>query len=155
HASPSSPEPRASVSRAERAAGRARGYASAGAPWIDCYWLEGARPSWPAATRDNVVGNGGFSLRRVAPALRLLTEMPDVVERWGGYEDQFWSFRVPATIPFKITKLEEAVAFAFEVSPARPFALNGSELPFGCHAWDRQSQIEFWRPVLKGYGYDV
>jgi len=143
------------VFRDELADWCARGYDYVGAPWIDCYWLEDAKPRWPAETRDNVVGNGGFSLRRIAPALRLLTERPDVAERWGGNEDQFWVFRAPAAASFNIPKLEEAVAFAFEASPERAFALNGSKLPFGCHAWDRQSQIEFWRPVLKSYGYDV
>ena len=133
----------------------ARGYDYIGAPWIDCDWLAEAKHAWPLETRDNVVGNGGFSLRRVAPALKLLTEMPRVVEQWGGNEDLFWAFRAPGCTPLRIPKLEEAVAFSFEVSPERAFALNGSKLPFGCHGWSNQSVIEFWRPVLKGYGYEV
>jgi len=132
-----------------------RGYDYIGAPWIDCEWLLEARSSLPAETRDNVVGNGGFSLRRVAPALRLLIEKPTVVERWGGNEDMFWSLHAPACMPLKIPTLEEAVAFSFEVRPERAFALNGSKLPFGCHGWTRSSSIDFWRPVLKGYGYEV
>ena len=143
------------VFRDELADWCARGWDYVGAPWIDCYWLEDAKLMWPPETRDNLVGNGGFSLRRVAPALKLLTEMPGVAERWGDNEDQFWAFHAPAATPFKIPELEEAVAFAFEVSPERAFALNGSKLPFGCHAWDREAQIGFWRPVLKSYGYEV
>jgi hypothetical protein len=143
------------VFRDELADWCARGYDYIGAPWIDCAWLEEARHAWSPKTRDNVVGNGGFSLRRVAPALKLLTEQPEVAEQWGGNEDQFWAFKAPAWAPFKIPTLEEAVAFSFEVSPERAFALNGSKLPFGCHGWSHGDLIEFWRPVLKGYGYEV
>jgi len=143
------------VFRDELADWCARGYDYVGAPWIDVEWLAEAKHTWPRETRDNVVGNGGFSLRQVAPALKLLTEMPEAAEEWGGNEDQFWSFRAPACAPFRIPTLEEAVAFSFETSPARALALNGSKLPFGCHAWSKDDQIEFWRPVLKGFGYEV
>jgi hypothetical protein len=143
------------VFRDELAGWCARGYDYIGAPWIDCSWLAEARLGWPRETRDNVVGNGGFSLRRIAPALKLLTRMPEVAEQWGANEDQFWAFRAPVCTPFKIPELEEAVAFSFEARPERAFARNGSKLPFGCHAWSRDSQIEFWRPVLKEYGYEV
>jgi hypothetical protein len=143
------------VFRDELADWCARGWDYIGAPWVDCEWIAEARASWPPETRDNVVGNGGFSLRRVAPALRLLTEMPDCAERGGGNEDLFWAFRAPACTPFKIPKLEEATAFAFEVRPDRAFARNGSKLPFGCHGWHHGDMLDFWRPVLKGYGYEV
>jgi hypothetical protein len=143
------------VFRDELADWCARGYDYIGAPWIDCPWLDDCRQMWPAETRDNLVGNGGFSLRRVAPALKLLTEMPEVAERWGGNEDQLWAYLAPAATPFRIPRVEEAVAFSFEVSPKQALALNGSKLPFGCHGWSRRSDIDFWRPVLKGYGYDV
>jgi hypothetical protein len=123
------------VFRDELADWCARGYDYIGAPWFGVDWLAEAKHTWPPETRDNVVGNGGFSLRRVAPALKLLTEMPEAAEEWGGNEDQFWAFRAPACKPFKIPKLEEALAFSFEVWPERAFALNGSKLPFGCHGW--------------------
>jgi hypothetical protein len=132
-----------------------RGYDYVGAPWFDVEWLVECRPMWPRETRDNVVGNGGFSLRRVAPALELLTEQPEAAERWNGNEDQFWSFFAPTYIPFEIPQFEEALTFSFEVWPDRAFARNGSTLPFGCHAWNRDSLIGFWRPVLKKYGYEV
>jgi hypothetical protein len=81
--------------------------------------------------------------------------MPKVAELWGGNEDQFWAFRAPACTPFKIPTLEEALAFSFEVWPERAFARNDSKLPFGCHGWSRDHMLEFWRPVLKSYGYEV
>jgi len=143
------------VFRDELADWCARGYDYVGAPWFDLDWLADCRHQWPPATRDNVVGNGGFSLRRVAPALKLLTEMPDVAEQWGANEDQFWSFCAPAYTPFKIPGIEEALTFAFEVWPDRAFSRNGSKLPFGCHGWSKENWIHFWRPVLKDYGYEV
>ena len=70
-------------------------------------------------------------------------------------EDLFWSFIAPATAPFRVPKLEEAVAFSFETKPERAFALNGSKLPFGRHGWSNDDVIDFWRPVLKDHGYEV
>jgi len=132
-----------------------RGWDYVGAPWIDLDWVADAKPGWPPETRENVVGNGGFSLRRVAPSLKLLTEMPEVAERWNGNEDVFWAFLAPAHTRLKIPGLEEAVAFSFEVRPELALALNGSNLPFGCHAWSKEPLIHFWRPVLKRYGYEI
>ena len=77
------------------------------------------------------------------------------IERWGGNEDLFWAFHAPACLPFKIPDLEEAVGFSFEVSPERAFVLNGSRLPFGCHAWSVDEHLGFWRPVMKRYGYEI
>src|SRR5262249_50745689 len=54
------------VFRDELAAWCARGWDFVGAPWIGCEWLAELKVQWPAATRDNVVGDGGFSLRRGA-----------------------------------------------------------------------------------------
>lgn len=132
-----------------------RGYDYVGAPWIDLDWITDSRSRWPPETRDNLVGNGGFSLRRVAQALKLLLENPEVAERWGGSEDVFWSFLAGGCMPFTIPLIEEAVAFSFETRPARALELNGGNLPFGCHAWSHAATIDFWRPVLKGCGYDV
>jgi hypothetical protein len=58
-------------------------------------------------------------------------------------------------VPLKIPTLEEAVAFSFELEPEWAFVLNGSKLPFGCHAWWGPRQVEFWRPVLERYGYAI
>lgn len=143
------------VFRDELANWCARGWDYVGAPWEWCEWIPEAKHQWPPATRDNVVGNGGFSLRRVSTALKVLAETPDVPARWTAAEDQFWSFEAPARTSFNIPPLQEAVAFSFEVAPDRAFALNGSKLPFGCHAWNRGAQIDFWRPHLKRCGYEV
>ncbi|MBL4883751.1 MAG: hypothetical protein JKY95_04320 [Planctomycetaceae bacterium] len=59
-------------------------------------------------------------------------------------EDRFWSEVVPVRFPwFQIPSPFEAVSFAFEVNPRKCFELNGSELPFGCHAWEKYDP-DFW-----------
>ncbi len=79
-------------------------------------------------------------------------------ERWFAYnvepffptsnEDQFWGVLVPAVFPFfRVPKPEEAVAFAFEVAPRLLYELNGHQLPFGCHAWERCDRV-FWEEKL-------
>jgi hypothetical protein len=79
-------------------------------------------------------------------------------ERWFAYnvepffptsnEDQFWGVLVPAVFPFfRVPKPEEAVAFAFEVAPRLLYELNGHQLPFGCHAWERCDRA-FWEEKL-------
>ncbi len=63
-------------------------------------------------------------------------------------EDAFWGVLVPAVCPFfRVPSPEEAVAFAFEVAPRHLFELNGRQLPFGCHAWERCDKA-FWREQL-------
>lgn len=79
-------------------------------------------------------------------------------ERWFAYnvepffptsnEDQFWGVLVPAVFPFfRVPRPEEAVAFAFEVAPRLLYELNGHQLPFGCHAWERCDRA-FWEEKL-------
>jgi hypothetical protein len=79
-------------------------------------------------------------------------------ERWFAYnveplfptsnEDVFWGVLVPAVYPFfRVPRPEEAIGFAFEVAPRLLYELNGHELPFGCHAWERCDR-EFWEEKL-------
>ncbi|MEY3295549.1 MAG: hypothetical protein RLZZ451_1597 [Pseudomonadota bacterium] len=63
-------------------------------------------------------------------------------------EDAFWGVLVPAACPFfRVPSPEEALAFAFEVAPRHLYELNGRQLPFGCHAWERCDEA-FWRERL-------
>ncbi len=126
------------------------------------------------------VGNGGFSLRRVADFQRVLERprrIPNFIKsqagkarqphHWGrrlkhewllaynfapcfptSNEDFFWGILVPAACPsFRVPGLADASRFAFEVEPRHLYALNGEQLPFGCHAWERYDR-EFWLQVL-------
>ena len=67
---------------------------------------------------------------------------------YGINEDYFWSFKAINYWPgFKIAPVEEALRFSFEVEPRRCYALNGFQLPFGCHAWNKYDR-KFWEPFL-------
>jgi hypothetical protein len=144
------------------------------------------------------VGNGGFSLRNVRSALRVLckkipkgfyyphhgsspweTTYPDPergmyerllpwyvkynpLQRWVTIEDElrrfprnedlFWAMEAPKFDPsFRVASAEEALPFAFEMSPRWCYEQNGFNLPFGCHAWARYDR-DFWWGVLKQKG---
>lgn len=141
------------------------------------------------------VGNGGFSLRNVRSALRVLhkkiprgfyypkhgsspweTTYPDPergmyerlmpwyvkynplwrcvtieeeLRRFPRNEDLFWAMEAPKFDPaFRVAGAEEALPFAFEMSPRWCYEQNGNQLPFGCHAWARYDR-DFWIEVLK------
>lgn len=122
-----------------------------GAPWLDCAKSKHAGLS-------GVVGNGGFSLRKIESFLKVLeiyntstdkakknnytrsTPLPTNTLN----EDQFWSFRAKKWHPsFKIAPLLEALSFSFEGNPRFCYKENGNKLPFGCHAW-QSYDVDFW-----------
>lgn len=62
--------------------------------------------------------------------------------------DIFWSDHAVNYLPdFKVATVEDGLKFAFEVSPRLCFALNGNQMPFGCHAWTRYDR-DFWESQL-------
>lgn len=64
-------------------------------------------------------------------------------------EDEFWANEASKYDPaFCVAPLEEGARFAAEAEPRRCVAMNGGELPFGCHAWDRIDRA-FWEPHLE------
>jgi hypothetical protein len=109
---------------------------------------------------DNVVGNGGFSLRRVERFYKLATscksKMRPYVERteFKFHEDVFWSIEVNRRkTRLRIPDYRTAVQFAFENYPERCLQLNDNKLPFGCHAWDLH--IEFWKAYFKKFDFYI
>ena len=102
--------------------------------------------------------NGGLSLRRVKACLRLLRVYHTVNKKWSGNEDGFFSLHYPRLIPYRwlmrMPGPEEAIDFAIELEPNKSLTLNAGRLPMGCHAW-HVYDLEFWRPILSKYGYDV
>ena len=63
-------------------------------------------------------------------------------------EDLFWSLEAPKIdSSFKVCPAEEALPFAFEMSPEWCFQKNNMKLPFGCHAWARYDR-EFWESMI-------
>jgi Protein of unknown function (DUF5672) len=69
-------------------------------------------------------------------------------QRHRNNEEFFWVNRGAHYYPqFKVAPFEEGLQFAFEVAPRKCFDLNGSKLPFGCHAWPKYDR-DFWTPYL-------
>lgn len=141
----------------------ARGYDYIGAPWLDTFlyrvvfhispWLL-PRVLLRNGLRDPV-GNGGFSLRRVAACTDALGKLERRANRWDINEDYFWSFYAPYKLGrFKIAPPADASAFALELNPASGLARNSGRLPFGCHGWGR-SERDFWRPIFSREGYAI
>ncbi len=74
-----------------------------------------------------------------------------MIENYSRNEDEFWGVYAPRYFPwFKVPDVNTALKFSFECDPAYCFAQNNNELPFGCHAWDK-NDLDFWRPyILEG-----
>lgn len=142
----------------------ARGYDYVGAPWMN----PPAHGMFSVSTNpvsrilncfkkrsDALVGNGGFSLRKVRTLWLCLSMYTKAARRWASNEDGFWSVYLPSIYPlFNIPSVEIAMAFSFETRPADCYRLNESRLPFGCHGW-QSYDIEFWRPVFRELGYSI
>jgi hypothetical protein len=110
---------------------------------------------------DNVVGNGGFSLRRVKKFFDLASKMQDKIQEYHQreehqfHEDVFWSIEVNRKFSrLKIPSYKTAYKFSIENNPERGVRFNGG-LPFGCHAWDSADNIGFWKPIFADLGYDI
>lgn len=129
-----------------------------GAPWIDNSWIKHLKKkiSWIDKFIYRV-GNGGLSLRKVKTFYYGSIYLYPVALFWKGewHEDIFWSSVAKKLIPgFKIPDINTALKFAFEEYPEKCYELNGMNLPFGCHAWEKYN-IQFWVKHFKKYGYDL
>jgi hypothetical protein len=122
-----------------------------GAPWSDGFEfpLNGFPPFvGEDAMKLNVyVGNGGFSLRRIKPAIKLLNTFAPYIATMNQskmIEDFIFAvfgLLLPGyNLPNQIT----ASLFAMEAHPSYYFTLNGGQLPMGVHAWQKWD-INFWR----------
>lgn len=75
--------------------------------------------------------------------------------RFPYYEDIFWGKYVHQFFPwFKVSSVQDAISFAFEVNPELLYKLNGNCLPMGVHAWEKYD-IDFWRPFIEKEGYKI
>lgn len=75
-----------------------------------------------------------------------LTNDPHNIQCWKelNNEDHLWGLLAPRiTKMYSIPTPQEAIAFAFECSPAQLYELNRFKLPFGCHAWEKYDPA-FW-----------
>ncbi|MEY3100565.1 MAG: hypothetical protein RIS63_1467 [Bacteroidota bacterium] len=147
-----------------------KGFSYVGAPWLKNKPKKGEKPEYLG------VGNGGFSLRRIADFRRVLRGwryLPNnhhfaphkllqplvwfkhrLLYAWNrpplqyhNNEDLFWGMIVPRHCEFfTLPTAEEALAFAFEAAPEACYHHLGQVLPLGCHAWEK-FEPEFWRKL--------
>lgn len=103
------------------------------------------------------VGNGGFSLRKVATFLRITEEQRAQIEHMLAHpqddllhvEDKYFSLVAPQRYPeMRIPDYTEAVDFCIDRRPAIALRLNGGRLPFACHGFDKRNVRRFWQPIL-------
>lgn len=106
------------------------------------------------------VGNGGFSLRKVASHYKIAKENVECINTFlqekekeiFAIEDVFWSLKAPELDSnFKIPDYHEAVHFAIDRKPVLAMKIAGNELPFGCHGINKPKVIDFWKPIIKQY----
>jgi len=108
----------------------------------------------------NYVGNGGFSLRKVKSFYKICIQEKELVANYVGrkssdyHEDMFWTVEMNRKKNrIKIPAYKEALKFSIETAPQRAIALIKGNIPFGCHAWDKN--ISFWQPYFKEAGYEI
>lgn len=140
-----------------------------GAPWFNIQWqnlryINSKLPMWAKYSllmrlfmnKDGFVGNGGFSLRKISSHIKILGKYKNAIPDLKLNEDVFWAkFISSKEKNFKIPLRDEAVYFAFETNPQKCIEHTKGELPFGCHAWYREENINFWKPYLTMLGYDI
>ena len=106
--------------------------------------------------KDNNVGNGGLSLRKVSTFIQVLNtaKIQPVLEKYrtlaGGIynEDIFWAIEVPRiNKAFKKPTWNEALKFAIETAPIEAYKEIGNQLPFGCHAFEVYEPL-FWNQFI-------
>ncbi|HMG15996.1 MAG TPA: DUF5672 family protein [Saprospiraceae bacterium] len=94
------------------------------------------------------VGNGGFSLRKISSHIQIATKLSWISWLFTKNEDFFWSIVVPRFYKsFRIPNMEEAVFFAFELSPELAYEMTGHKLPFAVHAWEKHNP-SFWKRFI-------
>ena len=69
-------------------------------------------------------------------------------DRW---EDIYFCYDLTGTaLELKTPDCREAAMFSIETSPKYLFQeVNGGQLPFGCHAWQRYQYDDFWKGRIK------
>jgi len=146
----------------------AKGYDYIGAPWLNVKWINKREINnkLPLFARlpflfkllkgkDGLVGNGGFSLRKVASHIKFAKAYGSVFPSLNFNEDLFWGKYVAANEKdFKIPLLKEATLFSIENDPAAGFEMLQNKFPFGCHAWYK-NEIKFWRQIFAEAGFEI
>jgi hypothetical protein len=124
------------------------GYDYYGAPWTKKTW--GGKYFNLFGLIDRKVGNGGFSLRKTATFHRMAKRAGWIKKYIKFGEDVFWcNYGFLFSRNFRIIGAEQAIKFAFETEPAQLFIANNKQLPFGCHAFEK-NDLSFWKQTVPG-----
>ena len=109
---------------------------------------------------QNRVGNGGLSLRNIKKFNQVCHEKKQVIEFYNSRseyyfgEDVFWSVEANRDKTYlNIPDAKVAIRFSIEQSIDYAIQLNNGELPFGCHAWDRD--VKIWKPYFRKAGIEI
>lgn len=129
-----------------------QGYDYIGPPWINEEWMHRFRKDVGInfnLKHINRVGNGGFSLRRISTFYYTSLVWGYLWYFWQKNEDFYWSNIFSRLNPFfKIPDVKTALKFGFDLDPQQCFEMNNNQLPFGCHAWEKD-KTGFWKNYIK------
>ena len=107
------------------------------------------------------IGCGGFSLRNISSAIRVLTEYEDILNShplcalFNSCEDVFWGFCGHSNyVDFSVPTLDIANTFAVTYGAKQILKEDLQSLPFGTHAWER-IDYDFWKQIIEKYGYSL
>lgn len=96
--------------------------------------------------KDRMVGNGGFSLRRVQKHLETVQKFEKIISAWTSHEDIFFGMYVKSfDFTFHTPGIRKALRFSVEQAPAQGVKKLRGKLPFGCHAWPMHG---FWKQYI-------
>jgi hypothetical protein len=141
------------VLRDDLAYWQARQFDYIGAPWptgIESPLRMSHRHGIHGHTVTAYVGNGGFSLRRIAACRQLLAEFAEEAawfRKHNDNEDMFFAVFGQFSQQFTLPNLRVAGAFAWESRLRRMHALCEGQLPMAIHAWDSHDP-EFFARVI-------
>ena len=123
-----------------------------GAPWpmgLEHELSMSHKPGIREYTVTVYVGNGGFSLRRIAACRQLLAEFAEEAAwfRKHDAEDKFFACFGQFSQKFVLPSLRVAAGFAWETSLPRMYALCKRQLPMAIHAYDMRDPEFFARTI--------
>ena len=129
------------------------GYDFIGAPWATT-WVY-SFPQMGSALDEIIfhinVGNGGFSLRKIAAFIDVLAEFEWYLTKCKvSEEDAFFSLAGHISTNFKVPNAIVASQFSIECEPQKYLKIS-NQLPMGTHAWEKYDK-ELWLEIFKQNG---
>jgi len=112
--------------------------------FLDVLNSEEDNPSFFNALFRNIFPDKPNSIKRIRVIREMRRGVGWYMRNYSLNEDRFWSDRAGLFNPnFRIAPIETALKFSFEKAPRYCFESNKSQIPFGCHAWQKWDK-SFW-----------